>query len=219
MTSKKHEKHSQDHREDKTLEPKDRPEAAVESPPPPVDELAAIQSERDDLLARLQRVSADYLNYQKRAEREIGEAREMANRHLIADLLPVLDDLERAIDSAATQETASGQVDPMLAGVKLVYEKARKLLGNYGLSAMECVGRPFDPLRHQALLQEPSDEHKTPTVLRELQRGYELKGRVIRPSSVVVSTPAGAEAEEPAVLESPPSPEKTPEGGPEDAED
>jgi molecular chaperone GrpE len=177
----------------------EREQASREGQPPPAEaapapaeaargeELPAVTAQRDELLARLQRVSADYLNYQQRIQREIAEAREFANTGLIKDLLAVLDDMERALEVAQENHDAD---DPLLAGMRLVYDKALEVLGRYGLTRVEAQGKPFDPSCHEAISQQPSDEHETPTVLHELQRGYELKGRVIRPARVVVSAPA-----------------------------
>jgi len=165
-------------------------QAPAETPAEPPDELKALQAERDDLLARLQRVSADYLNYQKRAQREIADAREFANAELIRNLLPVLDDMERAMEAARANH---GQDDPLLVGMQLVHDKALGTLGGFGLSVIEAAGKSFDPDLHSALMEEPTDRHPPKTVLRELQKGYRLKGRTIRPAAVVV-----AKAPEPA---------------------
>ncbi|KPK86575.1 MAG: hypothetical protein AMJ81_00875 [Phycisphaerae bacterium SM23_33] len=146
----------------------------------------ALTVERNDLLARLQRVSADFINYQKRVQRDITEARDFANADLIRELLGVLDDMERALQAARANHS---QDDPLLAGMQLVYGKALEVLGRFGLQPIEAQGRPFDPTRHEAMMQQPSAEHQSPTVLSELQRGYELKGRVLRPARVVVSSP------------------------------
>jgi molecular chaperone GrpE len=177
--------------------PAEPPAPAAEAQPPqapPAQEtVESLRGERDDLLARLQRVSADYLNYQKRVLRDIADAREFANADLIKSLLPVLDDMERAMEAAKANHTAD---DPLLVGVRLVYDKALAALGRFGLSAIQAAGQPFDPHKHHALHHEPGGDQPPGVVLRELQKGYELKGRVIRPASVVVS---GA-GEEPAAL-------------------
>jgi len=155
-----------------------------------------LQAERDDLLARLQRVSADYLNYQKRAQRDVAEAREFANEQLIRALLPVLDDMERALQAARENH---GETDPLFQGMQLVHDKALEVLGRFGLTVVEAAGKAFDPEQHAAVMQQPSDAHPPQTVIRELQKGYRLKGRTIRPSSVVVSRapePPAPEAEE-----------------------
>ncbi len=146
------------------------------------DEAVDVAAQRDDLLARLQRVSADYLNYQKRAAREIADAREFANAELVKDLLTVLDDMERALAHAAED-------DPLSEGMRLVHDKALEILSRYGLEPIAAEGEPFDPQRHEAMMTEPAAGYDSPTVLRELQRGYEFKGRVLRPTRVVISAP------------------------------
>ena len=151
----------------------------------PVDQIEPLQAERDDLFARLQRTAADYSNYQKRVQREMAEARDFANTKLIAQLLSVLDDMERALEAAADNH---GQDDLLLAGMQLVHDKALEVLGGFGLEIIEALGRPFDPEAHSAMLQQPSDEHPPQTVVQELQRGYRLRGRTIRPAAVIVST-------------------------------
>ena len=158
---------------------------AGEKPIDPIDPIEALQAERDDLFARLQRTAADYANYKKRIQREMTETRDFANVKLITELLNVLDDMSRALDAAGDD---CPDDDPLRAGMQLVHDKALEILGRFGVEAIEAIGRPFDPEAHSALMQQPSDEHPPQTVLQELQRGYKLKGRTIRPSAVIVST-------------------------------
>lgn len=148
------------------------------------DELKSLQGERDDLLARLQRISADYLNYQKRVQRDIDQTRQFANEDLIKAVLCVIDDMERAIQAASENHD---QDDPLLQGTKLVHDKLLETLGRFGLERIAAEGQQFDPDSHSAVMQEASADHPPKTVIRELQRGYKLKGRTIRPSAVVVS--------------------------------
>lgn len=140
-------------------------------------------NDRDDLLGRLQRLSADYLNYQKRTGREIADAREFANAEIAKDFLAVLDDMERALDHAAED-------DPLSEGMQLVHDKAMEILGRHGLKPISAQGEPFDPQRHEAMMTEPSGGYDAPTVLKELQRGYEFRGRVLRPTRVIISSQA-----------------------------
>ena len=164
-------------------------DAAVQNAPT---QLEAIQAERDDLLARLQRVSADYVNYQKRVQRDIVQAREYANEELIKSLLGVLDDMERALEAARQNHSAE---DPLLVGMELVHKKALEALGRFGLCRILTEGQPFDPEKHAALMQQPSDRHPPGIVLKELQAGYRLKDRTIRPAHVIVSKEPQAQAE------------------------
>jgi molecular chaperone GrpE len=160
------------------------PEAPVPQGGAPADPIQAIQKERDDLLARLQRVSADYANYQKRAQRELTQAREFANESLIKALLVVLDDVDRALQAGRTNHAPD---DPLLAGMQLVRDKALQVLGGFGLVPVEAEGQPFDPEIHQAVVRQETDKFPPHTVLLQLQRGYQLKGRTIRPASVAVA--------------------------------
>jgi molecular chaperone GrpE len=152
--------------------------------PPPAENVQSLRAERDDLLGRLQRVSAEFVNYQKRAQRDIAQAREFANEELIKSLLPVLDDMERALNVARQNQPAD---DPLRKGMELVHDKALQILASFGLTRISTQEVPFDPERHSALMEQPSDRHPPQTVLQELQAGYQLKGRTIRPAHVVVS--------------------------------
>jgi molecular chaperone GrpE len=155
--------------------------AALASPRP---DLAALQAERDDLLNRLQRVSADYLNYQKRIQKEVQQSREFANEEIIKAILPILDDFEKAIEAASAGRPAD---DPLLAGVRLIHDKTLTALGRFGLATISCVGEAFDPARHSAVLQEPGPNHAPGTVARELRKGYTMHGRLLRPAMVTVA--------------------------------
>jgi molecular chaperone GrpE len=165
-------------------------EAPAPGPPapqaPPAEEMAALRAEKDDLLRRLQRVSADYLNYQKRIQKETLQSREFANEALLKAMLPVLDDIDRALESGAA---AHAEDDPLLVGLRLVKDKALAALGAFGLTAVESAGKPFDPEHHSAVSQFATAEHAPNMVVKELCKGYALKGRTIRPAMVVVSVP------------------------------
>lgn len=143
-----------------------------------------LQTQRDDLEARLQRTMADYANFQKRAQRETDDARHFARAEVIKSLLPVLDDMERALDAARENH---GEDHPLFQGMQLVHDKALESLGKFGLSVINAEGKPFDPDRHSALMQQPTADHEPQTVLQDLQKGYILNDRTIRPSSVIVA--------------------------------
>lgn len=150
----------------------------------PQDPVAVLKAERDDLLARLQRVSADYMNYQKRVQRDVEQAREYGNESLLKALLPILDDMERALQAAKDHPD---DMASLVKGMGLVRDKALSVVGAFGLTAMETTGKPFDPAHHSALMQQPSKDVPPQTVLNEVQKGYLLKGRTLRPAQVIVS--------------------------------
>jgi molecular chaperone GrpE len=154
---------------------------------PEVDELGALQTERDELFDRLQRLAAEFDNFRKRAAREQGELLARANERLVKELLPVLDDLGRALEAAAEHEEAK-----LEEGVRLVHRSLASLLEREGLAEIETEGK-FDPHVHEALLTQPS-ELEEGSVLQVIQKGYRLGERVLRPARVVVS--AGTPAEE-----------------------
>jgi molecular chaperone GrpE len=148
--------------------------------------MASLEGERDELMGRLQRLGADYQNYQKRVQRDIQSAREFANEELIKAVLPVLDDMERALDHARENHD---EADPFLQGMQLVHDKMLDVLGKFGVSVIDAdQGDTFDPELHSAMMQQPSEEHTPMTILQEVQRGYRLKDRTLRPAGVVVAT-------------------------------
>ena len=142
----------------------------------------ALSQERDraeEYLAGLQRAQADLSNYIKRAEREKLEIIESANRALVLNLLPVLDDFERAFDSLPAKFARSSWTE----GVRLIYNKTKSALETQGLTRLGAVGEVFDPHVHEAVAQA---EGKEGVVLEEVRAGYMFKGKLLRPSSVVV---------------------------------
>jgi molecular chaperone GrpE len=160
----------------------DEPITQQEEESPEVDELGALQAERDELFDRLQRLAAEFDNFRKRAAREQGEMLARANERLVKELLPVLDDLGRALEAAAEHE--EGKLEE---GVRLVHRSLASLLEREGLAEIETDGK-FDPHVHEALLTQPS-ELEEGSVLEVIQKGYRLGQRVLRPARVVVSAP------------------------------
>ena len=155
------------------------------------DELGALQAERDELFDRLQRVAADFDNFRKRAAREQAETVTRANERLVKELLPVLDDLGRALEAAAEHEEAK-----LEEGVRLVHRSLVSLLEREGLASIDTDGR-FDPHVHEALLSQPS-ELEEGSVLQVIQPGYRLGDRVLRPARVIVAAARPQEAEQDA---------------------
>ncbi len=146
--------------------------------------IAELEAQLKEAGDRALRVQAELENYRKRAQRELAEERRYAVVPLIRELLPVVDNLQRAID-AATQ-TSDGQ--SLLSGVQMVVAQLEAVLKQYGCQRIETVGTPFDPHQHEAIAQEPSTEHPAGAVTRATQVGYMLHARVIRPAQVFVST-------------------------------
>jgi len=138
--------------------------------------------ERDQFLELLQRTQADFENYQKRNQREREQERKYMHRALAFDLLPVIDNLERA---AAAAKTAH-ETGPLVQGVKMVLDQFLNLLQRHGISRIDAEGKPFDPNLHQAMMKQPAPEVPPTTVLTVLENGYLIHDRVLRPARVVV---------------------------------
>jgi molecular chaperone GrpE len=151
------------------------------SPADPDERLARAQAERDEYLDLAQRVQADFENYRKRAAREQELLVAHAHERLVRELLPVLDDLERALEAAERHEEAQ-----LVDGVKLVEQSLRRALAREGLAEIEAEGE-FDPHVHEALLTKPGDGADSGTVLEVVQRGYRVGDRVVRPAKVIVA--------------------------------
>lgn len=149
--------------------------------------LAAVSAERDQLAKErdqyydlLLRRSADFENYRRRAERERQELIEFAGMEAVRELLPILDDFERALRvETADREYAKG--------VELIYQRLLEALKKLGLEPMSAQGEKFDPYRHEAVEMTPSEEYEDHTVIEEYRRGYNFRGRLLRPAMVKVA--------------------------------
>jgi len=142
--------------------------------------LAEVERERDEYLDDLKRVAAEFENYRKRAARDQESLVARAHERLAKELLPVLDDLERALEAAAGHEEAK-----LEEGVRLVHRELSKALAKEGLVEIETNGK-FDPHVHEALLSQPSEKDEG-AIIEVLQKGYRLGDRVLRPARVVIS--------------------------------
>jgi molecular chaperone GrpE len=147
----------------------------------------ALQVERDQLFDRLQRLAAEFDNYRKRNARENAALAERANERLVKELIPVLDDLGRALEAASEHEEAK-----LEEGVSLVHRSLADLLAKEGLAEIDTNGK-FDPHVHEALLSQPSDREEG-SVIEVVQKGYKLGDKVLRPARVVVAAPRTEEA-------------------------
>ena len=157
-------------------------EAQDERPVPGTAEPSQAHPEDDRLL----RLAADFENYKKRAARERQEYVRLANERLIAELIPILDDLERAL--AAAEEHQEAQLEE---GVRLVHRSLAALLERHGITPISADGK-FDPHVHEALLSQPSEAEEG-SVIDVVQKGYKLGDRVVRPARVVIAAPIGSD--------------------------
>jgi molecular chaperone GrpE len=160
-----------------------------EDTPQPADEftqltqqLEAQQKEKDDLVQKLQRLSADYANYQKRAPRQIADSIAYEKDAIIRSLLPALDNFDQA-----TANAEGMTLEAMLKGVKILHSHLLDILKTHGVEVIEAKGKQFDPSLHQAILQQDNPDQEDGVVLEEFQKGYKLSDRVIRPARVIVN--------------------------------
>ncbi len=145
-----------------------------------LDELVAKANQRDEYLALAQRTQADFENYRKRVARDLAAAAERGMATLVKELLPALDNLERALEAAESH-------DPLLAGVKLVHAELSAALARVGIEQFAPLGEQFDPNEHEAMAQQPVEGVESGRVAEVFQNGYRLKGNVIRPARVLVA--------------------------------
>lgn len=148
------------------------------------DPLEELRKEADEHYQRFLRTQADFDNFRRRSRLEKEDFAKYASMKLIEQLLPVVDNFERAIStSKESQDFAS-----LVKGIEMTFRQLDQVLNQEGLAPIEAVGQPFNPELHQAVMQVESDEHEDGTVVEELQKGYMLKEKVLRPSMVKVST-------------------------------
>jgi molecular chaperone GrpE len=150
---------------------------------PPADPLEAARAEAQKNRDQLLRVAADFDNYKKRARREIGDAVKVAREDLLRDLLPVFDNLERASAHAGTATDTKALAD----GISMVQRQFLDVLGKLGIERVASAGQPFDPAVHEAVQHLETDEFAPGVVAAELQAGYRMADRVLRPALVVVA--------------------------------
>ena len=158
-------------------------ETAAASQPPPGDPLAQAQAEAARLKDAWMRTAADFDNFRKRTRRELDEARRSGREDLLRALLPVFDNLGRALQSAARSTDTKAMAD----GLSMVQRQFVEALGREGISKVPTVGRAFDPGVHEAIQQVETDEHPAGTVIAEVQPGYMQGERLMRAAMVVVA--------------------------------
>jgi molecular chaperone GrpE len=143
----------------------------------------------EEYLNRMKYLQAEFENYIKKMERERAGLMRMGKEELIVKLVPILDDLERALEAGRRDRCNKSLVE----GLEMVLRNLREVMGSEGLSEIEALGKPFDPSLHEAVSRCETSDYPENTVVRELRRGYLLNGRVIRPSLVEVSVRRGGD--------------------------
>jgi molecular chaperone GrpE len=160
------------------------PEVVPAEQPAVEEALAASQAEAQKNWDLYLRARADLENYRKRAQREKEDLSRFANENLLREILPVVDNLERALEHARQGDGGNGG---LLQGVEMTLGQFQRVLEKFGVTPLRSVGEPFDPARHEALGQVESAECPPNTVVQELQRGYLLNDRLLRPAMVMVA--------------------------------
>jgi molecular chaperone GrpE len=158
-------------------------DSAAETVERDLDELGEAKRERDEYLELAQRTRADFENYRKRVAKETAEALARGKAELARELLPVIDNLERALASGSD----AAAHEALAKGVGLVLEELRGKLASAGVEAFDPKGEKFDPQLHEALSMQPAEGTESGVVLETLEKGYRLNGQVLRPARVVVS--------------------------------
>ncbi len=153
-----------------------------------------LQKEKEDLFGQLQRVSADYANFQKRVPKQIADSVAYQKELLIKSLLPVLDNLEHTLANAASAES----VDVLVKGIEIIYDQMLDILKSQQVEQIAAAGEMFDPSKHEAMMHRSEPDRQDNIVLEQLQKGYVLNGRVLRPSRVIINKQASQEPAGPA---------------------
>ncbi|PID82749.1 MAG: nucleotide exchange factor GrpE [Clostridiales bacterium] len=146
-------------------------------------ETKSTESKEDEALEqKFLRLSADFQNFKRRTENEKSEIYKSANKSLITNLIPIIDNFERALEHSKDSKN-----DNFVSGMEMVFKNLMEILNKEGLEKIEALGEPFDPNMHHAVLTEPSDEYESDYVCEEMQTGYMLNKKVLRPAMVKVS--------------------------------
>ncbi len=146
-------------------------------------QIVELQAEKDEIFGRLQRVSADYANFQKRAAKQAADTIAYEKERMVRTLLPALDNFEHTLANAKVGDNP----DAFVQGVRIIYDQMLDILKSHGVEQIKASGEKFDPAQHEAMMQRAEPETADNVVLEEFQKGYKLNGRVIRPSRVIVN--------------------------------
>ncbi|MGZ0164539.1 MAG: nucleotide exchange factor GrpE [Planctomycetales bacterium] len=161
-------------------------------------DLEAVQAERDQYIDKFQRSVAELENYRRRVQREAELSARYSTLPLIRELLPAMDNVSRTIQAAEQ----TGKIEDLIQGLQMIVAQVDQVFVSHSAKPIVAVGETFDPNLHEALQQIPTDEHPPMTVLQELERGYIMHERVIRPTKVIVACALPEETKEPAEAES-----------------
>ena len=146
--------------------------------------IESLEKEAEESHDRLLRVSAEFENYKKRATREMNDFRKFANESFVKAMLPVIDNLDRAIESSNNEKHVDSS---MLEGVSMTLKEILKVFEQFGVKRFDSLGNTFDPGLHQAVMQEETERHAENSIIKELQKGYMIHDRLLRPAMVIVS--------------------------------
>jgi molecular chaperone GrpE len=153
-------------------------------------QLSDLQKEKDEIFEKLQRVGADYANFQKRVPKQVADAVAYEKEKIIKSLLPALDNFEHTLQNAHSAE----HTDVLVKGVQIIHDQMLDILKSHGVEQIKARGEKFDPVLHEAMQRTSDPDQEEDTVLEEYQSGYRLNGRVIRPSKVIVNKPVSEDA-------------------------
>ena len=173
------------------MKPKSREKSKEQKQPAPKKEevqqlhqqVEDLIKEKDEIFEKLQRVAADYENFQKRVPKQIADTIAYEKEKIIKTLLPALDNFEHTLQNTHSAEN----LDVIIKGVRIIYDQMLNILKAHGVEQIKALGQKFDPALHEAMMQKTEDDRQDNTVLEEFQKGYKLNGRVIRPSKVIVN--------------------------------
>jgi molecular chaperone GrpE len=153
---------------------------------PATEQIQELMATNAELSEQVKRISAEFQNFSRRQEEEAKRVKVRIREDIIRTMLPILDHLERTL-SAAKTPGGDGALESLLKGVELIEKDVKNIFGEHGLAAIPAAGEQFDPALHQAVMMQETDEVADQTILQELQKGYTLSDRVIRPSMVQVA--------------------------------
>jgi len=146
-------------------------------------QLETLQNEKDQLFQKLQRVSADYANFQKRNARQVADTIVYEKETIMRTLLPALDSFEHTLQNVRSADN----VKAVVKGIEIIYDQILAILASHGVEQIKALGEKFDPALHEAVMLKADPKKQTDVILEQFQTGYKCNGRVIRPSKVVVN--------------------------------